>query len=87
MKKEYPYYMVTANIWIPPDEKFHEGEYEYKTIFQSKDKDEAEKIWKETEMNADFLHIELFEEWEDDTIRLAYKDLMDDGTVEEVYGE
>lgn len=87
MKQEYPYYEVCANVWIPPDEKHHEGEYEITCIFSSKDKEEAEKVWKATPMNPDFLHIELFEEWEDTTIRLAYKDLVGNGEVEEVYGE
>ena len=89
MKQEYPYYWVSADVWIPPDENHDEGEYFIKGIFQSENKEEAEKVFKETQMTPDFIHIQLFEEWEDETIRLAYKDLVDDddNPVEEVWGE
>lgn len=82
MIDEYPYYRVTAQKWNEEKE-----EYFYHTILETKDKDEAMEVFKQTEMTSDFIHIELFEEWENETIRLGYKDLMNDGTVDYVYGE
>ncbi|MDT3386254.1 MAG: hypothetical protein LIR46_00580, partial [Bacteroidota bacterium] len=74
-KMRYPYWYVSAHVWNAEKEEyepFHLGDFKtYK---------EAKAIFDESKhyISADFLHVELWEEHEDDNMRIAYIDLWDD---------
>lgn len=81
---EKPTYNVYAHRWNKEKE-----EYEFTILgkYEEDDYETALKHFNKVRPSVDLQHIELWKNDTDDNTRIAYKDLLEDNEVDEVWGE